>query len=267
MNYRAFKSNNSSNLIDEFFELTFSKSVLPFQSIVLPLGKHSIAYTYKGSHRVTVDDKVYNVKNLIITGQTKKTYLLNIDKETKCCGILFHPTALYKLTQLDVSTINDKHIPLSDFSKPLNNILNAFFARNLGGEEAVEALETLLKNLPLTINNHTNNVDKALAIINQKDGQISINELLQDIPVSQKTLETKFKQMVGLTPKKYARLYRFCMLMRQYGENKLKFKDLVEIYNFHDNSHFTKEFKFFMKQSPKSYFKNESEFIKKYLKV
>lgn len=266
MIYNAYKSTDSSQLIEEFFELKILKSNLPLQSIVLPIGKHSITYTYKGVHKITVGDKIYNAKDLIVTGQTKKSYLLNIDEETECCGIMFHPTTLYKLTKLDVSIINDKHIPLNEFSKPLYQTLNTFFNKILKGEEALKNLENLIKKLPFTINSHTKNVDKALAIINQKKGQISINDLLEKIPVSQKTLETKFKLMVGLTPKKYARLYRFSMLIKKYNENELKFKDLVYLYNFHDGSHFSKEFKYFMNQSPKSYFKNESEFIKNYLK-
>nr|WP_157811518.1 helix-turn-helix transcriptional regulator [Lacinutrix sp. Bg11-31] len=225
-----------------------------------------MAYTYKGLHKLTVANKTYNGTGLIISGQTTKSYTLNVDIESECAGIMFHPTTLYKLTQLNVSQINDKHIPLEEVSKPLFNTINSFFLRKLKGEEALNALESDIKKLPLTINNHTRNVDKAIAIINKKDGQISINDLLEEIPVSQKTLETKFKEMVGLTPKKYARLYRFSRLMKMYEQRQLKFKDLVEMYNFHDISHFSKEFKYFMNESPKSYFKNESELIKKYLK-
>lgn len=266
MIYNAYKSNDSSNLIDEFFELKFSKSILPFQSRLLPLGKHFVSYTYKGLNKISVNGENYNAKDIVISGQTKKSYLLNIDEETECFGIRFHPTALYKLTQLDVSTINDKHIPLSQFSLPLYNTLNTFFSKKVNIEEALKDLQSILKELPLKINNHTENVDNALAIINNKKGKISVNDLLEKIPVSQKTLETKFKLMVGLTPKKYARLYRFSMLMKKYNEKELKFKDLIEMYNFHDGSHFSKEFKYFMNQSPKAYFKNESELIKKYLK-
>ena len=266
MTYNTYKSEDSLNLIDEFFELKFSKSTLPFESRLLPLGKHLISYTHKGTHKVSVDDEIYNVKDISISGQTKKSYLLNINEETECYGIRLHPTALYKLTQLDVSIINDKHIPLSEFSKPLYNTLNTFFAKKLKHKEALIALELLFKELPVTINRHTDNVDNALAIIMDKKGKISINDLLEKIPVSQKTLETKFKLMVGLTPKKYARLYRFSMLMKKYNEKELKFRDLVEMYNFHDGSHFSKEFKYFMNESPKAYFKNESELIKKYLK-
>ena len=266
MIYNAYKSKDSSNLIQEIFELKITNSDLPFQSIVLPLGNHSMAYTFKGLHKITVGDTIYNAKNLIVSGQNKKSYLLNIDEETECIGIMFHPTALYKLTNLDVSTLNNKHITLSEFSQPLYNTLIGFFNKMLCGENALKALENLLKEQSLIINNHTENVDRALAIINKKGGRISINDLIDEIPVSQKTLETKFKQMVGLTPKKYARLYRFGSLMKKYNQDGLKFKDLVEMYNFHDGSHFSKEFKHFMNQSPKAYFKNESEFIKKYLK-
>lgn len=262
MIYSACESNNSSNLIEKIFEFKIPKSNLPFKSKILPHGNHSMTFTYKGLHKITVGETLFTAKDLIVTGQTKKSYLLNIDEETECVGIIFHPSALYKLSKLDVSTINNKHLPLSEFSKPLYNILMPFFNKMLSGEDALKALEELLKKQPLHINNHTENIDLAIDIINKRGGQISISDLLEQIPVSQKTLETKFKQIVGLTPKRYARLFRFTLLMKKYNENELKFKDLVEIYNFHDGSHFSKEFKYFMNQSPRAYFENESEIIK-----
>ena len=54
MTYKAYKSSNPSKLIDEYFEFKVSNKALPFQSIVLPLGKHSLAYTYKGENKLTV---------------------------------------------------------------------------------------------------------------------------------------------------------------------------------------------------------------------
>ncbi|AEH01818.1 helix-turn-helix domain-containing protein [Lacinutrix sp. 5H-3-7-4] len=266
MTYKAYKSSNPSKLIDEYFEFKVSNKALPFQSIVLPLGKHSLAYTYKGENKLTVNNKNYSGKGLIVTGQTTRSYKLNVDENTKCCGVLFHPTTFYKLTQVDVSKINDKHLPLNEVSQPLFEVLNSFFQQKHKGKKALHTLEELINTLPLKIDNHTENIDKAIYIINKKKGQISINDLIEKIPTSQKTLETKFKQIVGLTPKKYARLYRFSLLMRKYHEKELKIIDLVRMYNFHDGSHFSKEFKYFMKKSPKSYFSNESEFIKKYLK-
>ncbi|WP_452223363.1 helix-turn-helix domain-containing protein [Lacinutrix chionoecetis] len=266
MTYNAITSNDPNSLVEAFFELYFSETVVPYKSLIIPTGLHTLTHTSKGMNKMLVDDKIYTSEKLIISGQSTKSYLLNVDEETKCCGLLLRPTTFYKLTQQNVSKLNNKHVPLQNISKSLFETFNTFFLENNSGGKALKNIETLIKKLPLTIDKDTENVDNAIAIINRRKGKISINDLLEHIPVSQKTLELQFNKIVGLTPKKYARLYRFSLIMKKYNASDLKLKDLVEMYNFHDASHFIKEFKYFMNESPKSYFKNESELIKKYLK-
>ncbi|WP_452597659.1 helix-turn-helix domain-containing protein, partial [Pontimicrobium sp. MEBiC01747] len=72
--------------------------------------------------------------------------------------------------------------------------------------------------------------------------------------------------IVGVTPGKYIKLYRFLKLMRKYASKPIKFKDLIFMYDYYDESHFLKEFKLFMKESPKEYFKKDNTFMKEYLK-
>ena len=54
--------------------------------------------------------------------------------------------------------------------------------------------------------------------------------------------------------------------MRKYASKSVKIKDLIFMYDYYDESHFSKEFKLFMKSSPKEYFKKDNPFLKEYLK-
>ncbi|WP_296385807.1 helix-turn-helix domain-containing protein [Winogradskyella sp.] len=112
---------------------------------------------------------------------------------------------------------------------------------------------------------NTEQIDLVISLIKEKDGLLNVLDLIDNISISQKTLETHFKRIVGLTPGKYIRLYRFLKLMRKYESNEIELKDLIYMYNYYDHSHFTKDFKHFMKQSPKDYFKTEHVFLKEYL--
>ena len=61
-------------------------------------------------------------------------------------------------------------------------------------------------------------------------------------------------------------MIRFNNLMTKYQKKILEIKDLIYMYNYYDQSHFTKDFKFFMKQSPKDFFKKDFPLLQKYLK-
>lgn len=95
---------------------------------------------------------------------------------------------------------------------------------------------------------------------------LQVTDLLKIVSLSQKSLEVKFKKIIGLTPGKYIRLIRFIKLMRKYENKKIAINDLIYMYNYYDHSHFIKDFKLFMSESPKEYFKKEYPLIKAYSK-
>ncbi|WP_341222377.1 helix-turn-helix domain-containing protein [Polaribacter atrinae] len=95
---------------------------------------------------------------------------------------------------------------------------------------------------------------------------LSVNEILKTVPFGQKTLETKFKKMVGLTPGKYIQIKRFVNLMRKYEKEQIDLKDLIYMYDYYDESHFAKDFKLFTSKSFKNYFQEDYILVKKALK-
>ena len=94
---------------------------------------------------------------------------------------------------------------------------------------------------------------------------LNVLDIINEISTSQKTLEVQFKKIVGLTPGRYIRLFRFQQLMRKYYSGDIELKDLIYKYNYYDSSHFAKDFKLFMKQNLKSFLKKDYLLLKSYL--
>ena len=53
--------------------------------------------------------------------------------------------------------------------------------------------------------------------------------------------------------------------MRSYQSKEINLKDLMYKFNYHDSSHFTRDFRLFMLQTPKDYFKKEYPLLQNYL--
>ena len=267
MTLNYFDITHVDHIIEELYELTFPEDATPFQSTILPICVTAITYVYNGKQSAIFNGMNMPLDGLIVTGQFYESYQFVVENSSQSFGICFHPTALYKIAKINGHKIKNKHLPLKLVSNSLHNILEPIFLDHKDNiPELIKGIKTAVLKLPILQNNSTLQVDNVIEIIKEKEGMLNTYELLDHINFSQKTLETHFKNIVGLTPGRYIRLYRFLKLMRKYEGKEIDLKDLIYMYNYYDHSHFVKDFKHFMKQSPKDYFKKDHPFLNEYLK-
>ena len=93
---------------------------------------------------------------------------------------------------------------------------------------------------------------RSTAIIESCDGQIKVNELANLLGVITRTLERKYFEILGVSPKQFIRLVRF-----QKAVEKLKrihqfttYTDIAYESGYSDQSHFIKDFKLLSGMSP-----------------
>ena len=266
MTLNYFDVSSVDHVVEELYELSFSKNETPFESSILPICVTAITYAYKGDQCAIYKDKKTALKGLMLTGQFYESYQFRVESASKSFGICFHPTALYKIAKINGHKIKNTHIPLEDVSQKLYSILNPIFLKHANDISLLtQNLKEVILSLPLDTNDSIKQIDNVISYINEKEGMLNTYDLLDHIDFSQKTLETQFKKIIGFTPGKYIRLHRFLKLMRKYEGKEIDLKDLIYMYNYYDHSHFGKDFKYFMKQSPKEYFKIEHPFLNEYL--
>jgi AraC-like DNA-binding protein len=93
----------------------------------------------------------------------------------------------------------------------------------------------------------------ALALIHKRKGNIRIKELIEQLHISQSSLEKRFRQSVGGSPKKFASIVRLKNVIQQYNPvNSLT--ELGYEAGFYDQAHFIKEFKIFTGDTPEKFF-------------
>ncbi|TXD48494.1 MULTISPECIES: helix-turn-helix domain-containing protein [unclassified Polaribacter] len=266
-NYLENQKDKNHHLIDHFYQLKITKEDLPFKSVILSVGLISITCVF-GEQQYALQNSIKTpLKDLTVAGQTLGGYQYLINASGYSIAFCLKPSALYKIMKINVSTITNKHVSLKELNIDLYNQLNPLF---LTYKDDISALIPLIYEvfdaIPCIQDKSLIHIDKAVDLIIEKEGLIKVNELLKIVPFSQKSLENKFKIAIGLTPGKYIRQYRFMKMMRKYESKQMDFKDLMYLYNYYDLSHFLKDFKLFMGQTPNSYFKKEYPLLKKYLK-
>lgn len=105
----------------------------------------------------------------------------------------------------------------------------------------------------LTVNEPDKLVMMAVAIIHKHKGNVRIQDLLDELHISQAPLEKRFRKVTGASPKKFASIIRMKHAIDSYKED-VSLTELGYNAGFYDQAHFIKEFKNFTGETPKRFF-------------
>ena len=99
-------------------------------------------------------------------------------------------------------------------------------------------------------------VHTCLQLIRRSNGKIRVKDLNDQLGVCKSTLEEKFNQLIGLSPKEVCKIEKLNFFLSNYHENSdLSLTELTFKSGYYDQSHLIKDFKYFVDQSPKKYLK------------
>jgi len=121
--------------------------------------------------------------------------------------------------------------------------------------EKVNEIENFLLNrFNQTYNNDIALVKKGIDIIKSNYGEISTKFLSSALCTTPKTLERKFSNLTGKTPKQYAKITRFLSIFNSMmNKRNQNFIDLAIEKGYFDQAHFINDFKAFTGYSPKKF--------------
>ena len=86
-------------------------------------------------------------------------------------------------------------------------------------------------------------VNRAVAEINHRSGNVKVRELAASCNLSERQLERLFVEQVGITPKLYARIQRFrSVLDHLQGFERPNLADIAASYGYTDQSHLARDF-------------------------
>ena len=222
-----------------------NKAEEPVRTVILPDNSIVLAFQSGAPVYELISGKPTVLPRVHICGQLtqKKEYLR--EPGSKSTLIKFQPWQVGLL-------INGLH-EFTDQNIELNSLANSKLEERLLNDEILaDNIGSLLSDI---VNNYKN-IDKsilnALLIIKKTKGQIKVEELAYQVCNSKRNFERKFREAIGLTPKKYITNARF----RHSVSLLLSDEDLTGISydcGYYDQSHFIHDFKSITGVAPESY--------------
>jgi AraC-like DNA-binding protein len=173
---------------------------------------------------------------------------------TRVLHIVFKPYGAYRLLGIPQNSTFDAH------GTSLRNIMSAEIAPLLSqlvdiADNSSQVVQLVMKWLESQLLKrgklHIDHVQHACRLIDMSHGNLSIEQLAKEVWLSKRALEYQFQQQVGLSPKLYSRIMRFNASLAWINSHKdINWQDVAARYNYFDQAHFIREFKFFSGDAP-----------------
>ncbi|MGE8428721.1 MAG: helix-turn-helix domain-containing protein [Sphingobacterium sp.] len=238
-------------IIQEYLIIECTESVV---IETLPSNLFSLNYILRGGVQLSqIDGSTVDLPNAVSFGITQKFFRFRFSNFTKLLVVVIKPGYASSIIDKPLNEFFDKFIPIDEFfdTKTNLNLIDELKTLSIHSE-LISKIEHFLIDKILQ-KRYEKYLYASISKIHQRNGLITVKEILADLPISRDTFEKKFKIEVGTTPKKYANIIRFKNLLGRTPETD-KLIDIALTAGFYDQSHFIKYFKFHTGKLPSDCF-------------
>ena len=166
--------------------------------------------------------------------------------------ITCRPTVLSRLLGISLAPGNDIWVPA-----PEKLLLPAWEKMRYGSSNA-ERMEIFASFIITTWHRRyiPDETDRSYDLILKKGINTTLHDITEELQVSERTLQRRFRERLGATPKMLIRLLRINYLWETTsGGGKIDYQDLVYLGRYFDQTHMIKDFKSITGETPDAFFR------------
>ena len=191
--------------------------------------------------------------SLLLIGQSNQWFRFKTSNDFKVLGITFSSVAFPLLFKLSADSLTNKVLDHSFISK--SQLLSEFCQNVLRNEFKSDNINTLLSKLDVTKDSKEKNIISLLT--KSSLNEIDIVKLShQNVFMSQRNFERKFKHYSGFSPKTFANLVRIKKSFDAVSFDELSLSETTFQQSYFDQAHFSNEFKKHTGFQPKTFAKH-----------
>jgi AraC-like DNA-binding protein len=229
---------------------------------LIPCGLPELMFYFDTKPKVLNPKKYFN-ENVVLCGQQKEFYDIQIEGSLSLFSIVFHPHGLMKFFNIPLNEINNQNIPLKYLNKKLEQELMPKMEDASDFYSRVELANKFFYDL-LSENYgqfEFSRIQHVVETIKRTRGLVEIEKLASEACLSRKQFERVFCKYIGATPKQFLKTVRFQHALHLKGRfQNMNITDLAYECAYFDQSHFINEFKLQTGYTPKKYFGSNESF-------
>ncbi|MCA9911774.1 MAG: AraC family transcriptional regulator [Anaerolineae bacterium] len=223
---------------------------------ILPTGTVELIINFGGAFRTRTDTgHDLHTRSWLVGLQTR--YVVNeVLADSHMVGIRFHPGGSYPFIRYDAHEFHNKIIAMdSIWQRSIHELREQLYEAQTATAR-FQLLETFLLSRLRDHEPPASYIQHAVQSLAASSGMQPIQQLANQIGISQKHFGNQFKKIVGVTPKSLARIYRFQQVLRHVNPTQaVDWAAVAHHCHYHDQSHFNKDFTAFTGETPTNYVK------------
>lgn len=256
VNYQEFSPSEALKpYVDCYWAMSFggmSTDVSPDQHC-LPLGLMEMVFHLNDDpYQVSIEGKKDLLPASFIAGMYEVPVSWNAVGGSRSFGIRIKPECMLELFGVPVSVVFQEYTELQNFfgngAKELTEQMRN--APDTGSR--IRLAESFILKYMRDRQRERNYVMEATRLIRQSVGNISLEDLSDQLYISPRQLQRSFKNHIGTSPKTFMRIIRFASAYDyvQKQEESLNWANLSYHFGYSDQAHFIRDFKQFTGRAP-----------------
>ena len=192
-----------------------------------------------------------------VVGQIRRFLEVVPSGHVSLIGVRFHPTALHRLLGGSMSELTDSSVSLEELGRADLLRLEERLHETSGWEARVRTVEDhLLGCLP----SGRGHIGQAVSLIRRTHGRLDLGEVARGVGISARTLDRRFGDEVGLTPKLFSRQIRFQRVFELLSrEPRPSWAAISLASGCFDQAHLNREFRAFAGEPPAAFLRSRHE--------
>ncbi len=176
--------------------------------------------------------------------------------------VVLKPHALHTIFGLNAAALTDGAVEWREIAPVA---LQEQLLETVRQEDRIELLTRFLLARRQSAPPRDELVEQSLRLIQRNQGAIQVKTLREQLHISERHFERRFRQVVGVSPQFYIRVRRFneavrLLKARRRATMLTKMSDVAQALNFHDEAHFIRDVKALAGLTPKHLAQKEDDF-------
>jgi len=222
---------------------------------ILPDGRMEIVVNLGAPiRRVRHDGATEFQPRCMLVGQMDQHVTIQPAGRLDVVGVRFRPAGAFGFLRLPLHELRNQTVATAEVLSDLTDELEEKLSEAASVRQRVFALESsLLAGSPQSPQRDLL-LEEAVRRVLMNAGRITVDALAQEMRVSTRELERRFRKKIGLGPKSFCRIVRFQDAFRQHGMAEDAWATVALECGFYDQPHFIKEFKRITGETPPEFF-------------